>query len=90
MNETSFPVKFKLSERTLDIKKGEYILEAAEEAGIEMEWGCRQGVCGACSTQAVGKVLWPDIDHCLSKKQLEEGWILTCICKVDGPLEIDE
>lgn len=32
----------------LTLKYGESILDAIEEAGVEVEWMCRAGVCGTC------------------------------------------
>ena len=85
-----WPIKFTLSERTLELEEGSYILEEAERRGIEMDADCREGVCGTCATRAQGEVEFATDEHCLSKEQREMGWILTCICKVKGPLTLEE
>ena len=85
-----FPVTFIYSGRTLDLDEDDYLLEAAEAAGIEMISDCRNGSCGTCATTAEGEVEWVTNEHCLSDDQVAEGLILTCICKVKGPLTLEE
>ena len=85
-----FPITFIYSGKTVEIEEGEYLLEAAEDAGIEMMADCRNGSCGTCSTNADGEVEWATTEHCLSDEQIAEGLILTCVCKVKGPLSLEE
>jgi|GEM_PF-1072957 len=85
-----FPVHFTLSQKTLELEEGVYLLEEAERNGIEMEADCREGVCGACATKANGRVEFATDQHCLSREQIEAGWILTCISKVKGPITLEE
>ena len=87
---TKVPVTFIYSGQTLELNKGDYILEAAEEAGIEMISDCRNGSCGTCVTMAEGEVEWATSEHCLSDEQVAEGHILTCVCKIKGPLFLEE
>lgn len=88
--KNKFPITFIYSGRTIDIDEGEYLLEAAEEAGIEMDSDCRNGSCGTCATIADGIVEWATDEHCLTEEQVESGLILSCICKIAGPLSVEE
>lgn len=65
---------------------GESILEAAEQAGVRLNAGCRAGSCGECAVKLLaGKVKTlkrPGV-------QVAEGECLTCISAPDGPVELD-
>ena len=46
------PITFIYSGKTVEFEEGDYLLEAAEDAGIEMISDCRNGSCGTCATTA--------------------------------------
>jgi NADH oxidoreductase Hcr len=85
-----WPVRLTIGAKTLELGDGEFILEGLESQGVEMSADCRNGVCGACMTRCTGKVEWATDSHCLSEDMIECGYILSCICRIKGPLEIDE
>lgn len=62
------------------------ILETMENAGLEPEYNCRDGHCGACRCKLVsGEVEY--VGFAMAYTQEQE--ILPCICKAKSDIEVE-
>jgi tetrachlorobenzoquinone reductase len=50
---TGFTVELATSGRTFFVPAGRTVLEVLAEAGVDVAYGCKQGVCGACETRVL-------------------------------------
>ncbi|PWG74732.1 CDP-6-deoxy-delta-3,4-glucoseen reductase, partial [Enterococcus hirae] len=55
----SFKVRLEPSGHQFEVQADEVILDAAIRQGLSVQYGCRNGVCGACK----GKVVEGEIDY---------------------------
>jgi|UniRef100_UPI004049A1E5 ring-1,2-phenylacetyl-CoA epoxidase subunit PaaE len=57
---------------------GKNILEAGFEAGADLPYACKGGVCCTCKAKIIEGTASMDINYALEKEEVEAGYILTC------------
>ena len=79
---TSYKVELASDEMepvTIECASDVFILDAAEDKGLDLPYSCRAGACSTCA----GKVIEGTIDQSeqtfLDEAQLKDGFVLTCI-----------
>jgi ferredoxin len=80
-------IKFCMSDCEAESDGSVPILVAGEEAGLDLPFGCREGICHTC----VGELRSGHVrDLRTGKVYGQEGEVIrTCISAPEGPVEID-
>ncbi|MBD2016457.1 2Fe-2S iron-sulfur cluster binding domain-containing protein [Microcoleus sp. FACHB-53] len=66
-------------DRIISVPDDQYILDMAEEAGIRLPAGCREGTCSSCIAKLVSGVVDQSEQKFLQPSELADGYTVTCV-----------
>lgn len=65
--------------RTVPIPAGKTVLEGAVQGGVDLDFSCTMGGCGACKARLASGEVALDEPNCLTDEERAAGMILTCV-----------
>ncbi|MDP4154985.1 MAG: 2Fe-2S iron-sulfur cluster-binding protein, partial [Bacillota bacterium] len=88
----TYEVTLEPSGKTMIVKEGQTLLDAAIRNGIQVAYGCRHGSCSACKCQVLDgdyEIMDRVSEYSLMSFEREEGFVLMCSTLVESDLVIE-
>lgn len=87
----SFKVRLEPSGNSFTVDENEVVLDAAIRHGLSLQYGCRNGVCGACKAKVVeGEIRYDNgLPAALNEAEDAVGQVLLCSAKAVTDLVVE-
>ncbi len=83
-------VRFVTSGKSAPLAPTATVLEAADDAGVDIDNSCRAGTCGSCKVKLLKGGVTMDVEDALDDADRQDGVILACQAKSRGDdLEVE-
>ena len=82
-------VNFQRAGKIISVGRGLTVLEAAEEAEVEIPYECRSGICGQCKTRLVSGRVVMEMKDALTPAEQARGVFLACQARAAEDLVVD-
>ena len=66
-------------DRTIPVPDDQYIIDMAEDAGIRLPSGCKQGECSACVAKLISGKVDQSEQKFLRPSEVQAGYVVTCV-----------
>ncbi|HJL15285.1 MAG TPA: ferredoxin--NADP reductase [Sandaracinaceae bacterium LLY-WYZ-13_1] len=82
-------LKVKGRDHLVRVEPGQTLLEAGLAAGAALPFSCAMGGCAACKGKLTGGSVKMEEPNCLSAKERDAGWVLTCCSRPLGAARVE-
>jgi len=80
---------FARSVKSAPLTTGKTLLEISEDAGIDIDFECRSGICGRCKTRLLAGSVNMEVQDALDDVDKSENVILLCQARSTGNVTIE-
>ena len=80
---------FSRSAKSVALAPDKSLLEIAEEAGVNIDFECRSGICGRCKTRLLGGCVKMETQDALTTEDKSKNIILMCQARASEPVAVE-
>lgn len=80
---------FKRSAKSVALAPEKSLLEIAEEAGVNIDFECRSGICGRCKTRLLAGCVRMEAQDALTAEDKSKNIILMCQARASEPVAVE-
>ena len=82
-------LSFTRSAKSVALTPEKSLLEIAEEAGVNIDFECRSGICGRCKTRLLGGCVTMETQDALTAEDKSKNLILMCQARAGETVAVD-